>query len=50
MSKIIICRKHWIHKKNAQKYARKLKRKGKEARVFNLAPKVWKVEYRNRRK
>jgi hypothetical protein len=46
VKKIHICKKHWTHKENAQKYANQLKKKGYEARVFNIAPKHWKVEYR----
>lgn len=50
MSKIIIAKGHWTHKQNAQKHAYKLKRKGCEARVFNIAPKHWKVEYKCKRR
>lgn len=49
MAKIVIARGHWNHKNNAQKYANKLKKKGCEARIFNVAPKIWKVEYRCKR-
>jgi hypothetical protein len=43
---LVISKKHWTHKQNAQRYANKLKRKGHDARIFNLSPKIWKVEYK----
>lgn len=44
--KITISRKVFAKRKTAENFAKGLRKKGSEARVFKLAPKHYKVEYR----
>ena len=49
MGKIIISKKKFTHIENAKKFARSLKKKGYEARAFNISKGNNRVEYRKKK-